>query len=332
MGIASSLAGWVAPKSKAEMEAAKAALDARLAPGSDYWKSGDLGLGTPGSAGYNALASAAQLGANDLTGDFSAMDRDKGALKDLAAQYRKQYEEGGLAERAATARATSSMADAGGGGQEGVINLQNASQALSKQGNAVANQERTQSGAQANQNDLMAGMLDVRKAAFQAALTHANIQKNLASQKGMFDLQSAQTGLNQQLQSGAQNLQSSSNQIAQGVKNVQTNLGFQTLNAGLAAGAAGSALGTEYSKRTPVDTSVSSSELAGATQAAYDRQGLAPISGSAALYKTAQDELIANQTLLNSLTRAAVTFPGMPADSSSYLSNKDSYPIKASLR
>ena len=335
----SDIGNIVNPGDAAAVGGAASGVSQMTTPGSSYFQSGNLGLSTPGTQGNALVNAAAGLGANNVTANYTPMDNDASGLLSLGSQYYNQFLNGGKAEAAAKGRATSSMADAGGGGIAGIDRLNTASQQLSKQAEQTALTERGNAAVQGNADNLAAGMLAVKKAAFQTAVTHANYQKNLASQQSLFNLQSDQTALNQQLASGA--LQAN-NQLAMGqISNTQSQsqLGLAVLNAGAQGAAqAGGTIADMSSGSSATDPSatVSESEINNAAANTYAQLGIAPpstnLSTTPAL-QTGQEAAQITQDQLNGLlgqTSSKIVYPTLQSDASQYLTSS-AYPANTSV-
>lgn len=335
MGALDWLGSWAGSDELKAAQAAGAQIDQTLAPGSDYWKSGDLGLSTPGSQGNAYINQAAQIGANNISANYTPLDQDAAALNAISGQYYSQFLHGGKAEEAARNRATSSLGEASGGGLAGVANLRNVSQQLSGQAGQTALNERGAAAQNATQASFAAGMLALRKAAFQAAVTHANIQKNLGAQNVMNTLQNTQGQLNNQLTAGANNARGNQNAIAQGIKNSQTQFGLQTLSAGLQAGAAGAAIGIDQMGSSPVPGStVSESEIQNEAANTYAKLGFEPSSlPAASATLTGQEAAQVNQDNLTAALQgsSAIKYPNVPPDASRFLTSPLSYPVNSKL-
>ncbi len=263
------------------------------------------------------------------------MDQDTAALGSLGSTFANQFLHGGKAEAAAKARAVSSMADAGGGGVAGIANLTQGSQQLSKQAEQTALTERANSASQANSDNLMAGMMQIRKAALQAAVTHANLQKNIASQQLLNSLQNTQTGLDQQLQGGANQAQyvQQMGEIQNDVS--QNQLGMGLLSAGAQGAATALGLGAQMSTTTvdPMAT-VSESEIQNAANNTLAQYHVDPstLPATPAL-TTGQEAAQVTQDQLNGLlgTSSKIAFPTLQSDASQYLTSAAAYPATSSV-
>lgn len=335
MGWLSGLGEAFAPGAAANMHAKAGALQDYLAADSPYWKSGDLQLATPGSQGNALVNAAAQVGAQNVSANFTPIDQDAAALAALSDQYYQQFLHGGKAEAAARNRAVSSSADAGGGGLEGVKALQTASQQLSGQAEQTSLQERGNAGAQANENALQAGMLALRKRTLQAAVTHANIQKGIAAQSMLNNLQNQQSQNDLRLQSGAISAQHSLNsgQLNVDAANNQTALGL--LGAAGGAAATATALGTQYATKSVDVPQVSDAEITNAANAKLQAYGITPPVTQPVPALTGQGAAQATQdALIKALGTgsAKISYPTLQSTATSVLSDPSSYPLTTSMR
>lgn len=335
MGWASAIGNLLNPGDAEAVDRASGAISDTIAPGSEYWQSGDLGLAKPGTQGNALVGQAARIGATNVGANFAPMDQDASALRKIGEQYYDQFLHGGKAEEAAKNRAVSSMADAGGGGIIGVDRLQAGSEQLSQQALSTSLQERGNAGAQANSANLTAGMLAIRKLAIQTAATHANVQKNLGAQQALNNLQNTQGQLNNQLTAGANAAQHEQAIGGIGVESSQQQLGLGLLSAGIQGAATAGSLYTGMSGPADVpNIAVSESQIQNEAANTYAKLGFEPTKLTGAIGATGQEAAQATQDALTSaLTGSSkIVYPSLQSDATNLLTNKTAFPVSTSLR
>ncbi len=335
MGWLSGLGALFAPGEAQAVEDASSAIGQKIAPGSAYWNAGDLGLSTPGTQGNALLQAAAGVGGQNISANFVPIDQDTAALRDLSNTYAQQFAHGGKAEAAAKNRAMSAVANAGGGGIEGIKALNDASQQISGQAEQTSLQERGASGDAATQTGLAAGMLQLRKVTMQAAITHASIQKNLAAQNAINMLQKQQTNNTLRLREGAQQADHARTMGDIEQQQLQSQIGQGVLSGIASAGAQiGGSIASMSGSSVDVPT-LTNSEIQSAANAKLAQFGI-PANSPAASYNITGQE--AAQATQNALMQALgtqsskISYPSLQSTATSVLSDPSSYPLTTSMR
>lgn len=194
-----------APGAANAVNSASDAIDSTLTPGSAYFNSGNIGLGSVGTVGNGLLNSAAQLGQMQVGINPTAMDHDVSSLTGLANQQYGLAQAGGPAEAAAREQALSDIANLGSGGAGAGKSITAGSRDLTNQATNVAQSERTQNQDASTKMGSSAAATALQKAVYEAHVSHANHMTALAARGYQNALSQMQAQYDEQLNSAAAN-------------------------------------------------------------------------------------------------------------------------------
>lgn len=234
------------------------AVQQTLAGDSPFWQSGSLGLNTPGSQGNDYLQQAAGLGATPITAHTGAMDADASRTAALSQLYAGLFQNGGLAEQAATQAGNADIASMGQGGAAGILQQILQSRQVMGRTSQVGTAERAQNAAGATGADFQTAAMNLAKHTMQMQATHATHMTALQAEAIRNYLQNQQIANDQNLYEAGSNAQGSASNLAQSASNVDWKLGAGVVTGALAAGgAAGATLSSMFPAQAPqTDTSM----------------------------------------------------------------------------
>ena len=240
MSIGSAISGVVTGSDSASVDATHGAIESDIDPGnSSYWGAGDV-MDNGGSA---LIGQAGQLANTNLTANFNSMDADTAGLQALGSKFAQAYKSGGPEAAAALAQAQAKV-DQIGGGLGGQKAIGQAGAQASMGVGQVGAQEQQQNATGMTNSAAGAAYTQLQKMVLQAALGHANRQKNIAAgaiQSGVTNLQNS---AEEALTSGAANAQTGTQGIQTGYDQTMTNadLGIAGAAASGLAGAASTSI------------------------------------------------------------------------------------------
>ena len=194
-----------APGQAANVNAASDAIDSTISPGSNYFNSGNLGLGTAGTTGNTLLNGVAALGQTQVGFDPTAMNNDQAGLTSLSNLYYGLAQKGGMAEAAARENALAQMANLGTGGAGAGRAINAGSGDITMNAANIAAQERANNAAGSTQNDAAAAAVALQRAVYQAHVSHANHMTAIAASQYQNQLANMQANYNEELNNAAAN-------------------------------------------------------------------------------------------------------------------------------
>lgn len=217
MGLASTFGGLFAREEQRHADDASEGIDDLLKVGSSYWKTGDVGLSTPGSEASGYLDQAATLGANPIATDTTQMDASAAQQGALANIYRHLQNAGGPMEAAIAAQQGSDLANTSMG------QLRGASEQSANKVIATAASERGANASAATNNTAAQLAESLKALTYKAAVSHANVQSGMAAKAAQNSMYNLQGTTNQALNQAA--MAGRSGQFGAGLAQSQTDFG-----------------------------------------------------------------------------------------------------------
>ncbi len=238
-----SLGTLFSPGTAHKMGDDQAAVNATLAGNSPYWQTGSLNLGDPNSQGGQYMQQAANAAATPINVNTTAMSADNAKQQAIGSIYANLFQNGGLAEAAATQQGNAAIANNAQGGAAGIANQIANSQKILGQTSQVGTQERAQNGAAGNASDFQVAQTNLAKATMQMAASHAAHVNALNAHAVQNYLGNTQINNQQGLNEAASNARSSMAGINQNVSNSEWGAGMGIGTAALAGAASAGATG-----------------------------------------------------------------------------------------
>ena len=240
---------------------AASAVQQTLAGDSPFWQSGSLELNTPGSQGRGYLQQAATMGATPITAHTGAMDADASRTAALSQLYAGLFQNGGLAEQAATQAGNADIASMGQGGAAGILQQILQSRQVMGRTSQVGTAERAQNAAGATGADFQTAAMNLAKHTMQMQATHATHMTALQAEAIRNYLQNQQIANDQNLYEAGSNAQGSASNLAQDASNADWKIGAGVATAALAGlGSAGATLGSMMTSKAAAPAAAPSTQ------------------------------------------------------------------------